>query len=372
MIVVPPVSDHINNEDAFISLLKTLDVSLNDSLSQAPDHFENLSPLGFEKLIFDSVSKSAEGTVFQDNVKHISGQRFPDIIARIIGNGGFGLEVKATTQNKWITTGNSIFESTREPGIDRIYLCMGQLIAPGAFKIRRYEDCLSDIKITHSPRYTIDMSLGSGGTIFDKLQTSYDSLRDSPHPLKEFKKHYREHVLKDGEAVWWLDADHIDEDSSELDFTKLTHFNALTTSKQSLLISKMFFLFPEVLTGKNSSKYYRCVEWLLSQGVLNHAMRDTFSAGGQVNCKLNGRMYRLPQVLGLLYMKRTEIMGLFSDAIPHEDAIREYWDYAHGSIFKSSLLLFWKRKVVEILSDNDSVKKSGVPISDLINEWFKT
>jgi hypothetical protein len=372
MIVVPSEGKQTHNESEFIDLLKTLDSSLQGTIAADSAHFKKFTPIGFEEFVYDSMCASALGTQFEGNVEYISGQRFPDIVARIIKNGGFGLEVKATSKGKWVTTGNSIFESTRVSDVDRIYLCMGQLIDPGAFKIRSYDECLSDIKITHSPRYTIDMCLESGSTIFDKLRTSYDHLRLSKNPLKEFKKHYREHVLKEGEAVWWLDGGKIDEDTSELDFTKLIHFNVLPPSKKSLLMAKMFFLFPEVLEDKNQSKYYRCVEWLLSQGILNHAMRDTFSAGGKVNFNFHDNLHRIPKVLYRLYTKRDEIMRFFRNPKPHEHEVREYWNYTSGNMHTSSLLLFWKRKVVQILKGNESVQRPVVPVSSLIDEWFKT
>jgi hypothetical protein len=107
-----------------------------------------------------------------------------------------GVEVKTTKQNHWTTTGNSVLESTRVDGIERIFMLFGKMVNPVEFKCRPYEDCLSDVVVTHSPRYLINMNLQAGQTIFDKLDIPYDTLRNNPNPLKPITDYYRQFLKK--------------------------------------------------------------------------------------------------------------------------------------------------------------------------------
>ena len=59
-----------------------------------------------------------------------------------------------------------------------------QLGSPIEFRARAYEECLSEVVVTHSPRYLIDMNLEKGKTIFDKINISYDTLRKKQNPIK--------------------------------------------------------------------------------------------------------------------------------------------------------------------------------------------
>jgi hypothetical protein len=153
-----------------------------------------------ENVVAEVMTEKAKGTPFENSIELISGQKFPDIIA----NKFYGVEVKTTKQNHWTTTGNSVLESTRVDGIERIYMLFGKMINPIEFKCRPYEDCLSDVVVTHSPRYLINMDLQAGQTIFDKLDIPYNTLRNFPNPIKPITDYYRQ-FLKPGEEVWWLD-----------------------------------------------------------------------------------------------------------------------------------------------------------------------
>jgi hypothetical protein len=133
-----------------------------------------------EGVVAGIMTEKAKGTPFENTIELISGHRFPDIIA----NKYFGVEIKTTKQNHWTTTGNSILEGTRVEGIERIYMLFGKLFSPVEFKYRAYEECLSDVVVTHSPRYLINMDLEIGQTIFDKINIPYDRLRSSTNPVR--------------------------------------------------------------------------------------------------------------------------------------------------------------------------------------------
>lgn len=80
------------------------------------------------------------------------------------------------------------------------------------FKCRPYDQVLSGITVTHSPRYLIDMMLKEGDSIFDKMGTTYDELRTSPHSISQVRSYYREKTNPNKEMPWWL-TDGRDEDA---------------------------------------------------------------------------------------------------------------------------------------------------------------
>ena len=236
-----------------------------------------------EDLLFENMNNHAKGTIFSSSIEKISGHYFPDIIAGYPVNRFFGVEVKTTTQNHWTTTGNSILESTRRSNIDNIYLFFGKLGGSVEFKTRLYQDCLMDVAVTHQPRYRIDMNLERGNTIFDKINIDYDSLRNSPNPVKEFSKRYKEYILKPGEEVWWLDTD---SKLEELQAPIIRILNLLSKKEQLDLLAEAFVLFPEVFTpvGIDKGKYNRFSTWLVkNHSIVCSNVRDFFSAGGRKN-----------------------------------------------------------------------------------------
>src|SRR3989338_10408595 len=160
---------------AFESLLNSGINVIQSEAAKSSKRFRGQSSSDFEKEDYSSLLISAKNTEFEGTIQLVTGHRFPDIVAKQY----FGVEVKITKQDHWRSTGNSVLESTRVEGVERIYLFFGKLAVSPEFKIRRYEECLYDIAVTHSPRYLIDMDLEGGKTIFDKMRTRYDDLRNS-------------------------------------------------------------------------------------------------------------------------------------------------------------------------------------------------
>ena len=154
VVSVNPVPDQIQFEALLDETLQTL------KIESEKDEAVYLTFLGskLEIVVQYVMAEKAKGTPFENSIELISGQKFPDIIA----NRFFGVEVKTTKQNHWRTTGNSVFEGTRVDGIERIFMLFGKMKSPIEFKWRAYEECLSEIVVTHSPRYLIDMNLGYG------------------------------------------------------------------------------------------------------------------------------------------------------------------------------------------------------------------
>ena len=151
------------NRKEFSSLL---DLTITELSSHAKNSSKSVSKLlgrDLEPYVRDVMTKLAIGTAFENSIELIGGQKFPDIVAKKY----YGIEVKTTTQNHWKTTGNSVLEGTRVENVERIFLLFARLTNPIQFKCRPYEDCLSEVVVTHSPRYLIDMELENGKTILE-------------------------------------------------------------------------------------------------------------------------------------------------------------------------------------------------------------
>ncbi len=183
------------------------------------------------------MAEMAVGTPFENSIELIGGQKFPDIIAHKY----YGIEVKTTTQNHWKTTGNSVLESTRVDQIERIFMLFAKLATPIEFRCRPYEEVLSEIVVTHSPRYLIDMNLEQGKTIFDKIKMPYDILRKQENPIRPIIDYYKS-KLKPGEELWWMDADNTAKPSNIV----IRIWNNLEKADKLELKNRAMVYFPEL------------------------------------------------------------------------------------------------------------------------------
>ena len=179
-------SNSTPKNEEFESLLASSQLILEEQNKINSSYFSKRDPAEFEKDVHAAMCKAAVGTSFENTLELVSGHRFPDIIV----NNFYGVEVK-TAQKGWKSTGNSVLESTRVDKIERIYIFFGCLSKSAVFKFRKYEDCLYEVAVTHSPRYLIDMELAAGASIFDKIKVAYDDLRKLEKPIKPFINYYR-------------------------------------------------------------------------------------------------------------------------------------------------------------------------------------
>lgn len=282
------ISTHQKGERSFFEQLLQQLVQELRSLS-ASSQQKNVSFHGtkLERYAYDILRELSQNTPFDGSIELISGQSFPDIIAKKY----YGVEVKTSKNGTWKTIGSSVTEGTRIQGIERIYLLFGKLSPPIDFRYRLYEECLSGVAVTHSPRYTIDMDLQTGETFFDKLKIPYDELRKLDDPLAKVITYFQE-KLKPGETTWWLS-------SYQSKTTKpiVRLWSTLSTQETTLLKAKGFCLFPELLSA-SPKKYQRMLLWLsVEEGVVTGNLRDKYTAGGKVLFTFENQEYLLPQIL---------------------------------------------------------------------------
>lgn len=278
------------------------------------------------------MNAAAKDTAFEGTIKCYGRQSFPDIVA----NKYYGVEVKSTTQNHWTTTGNSILESTRVKDVERIYMMFGKLATPIEFKCRPYEECLSEVIVTHSPRYAIDMELPTGETIFDKIQIPYDSLRLA-NPLEPILKYYRD-KLQPGQQIWWLG-------SGSPSSLIIKFWNSLTPKERREISIKGFVYFPEIFS-KKADKFNNMASWLVQKkNIVCPNMRDIYSAGGKDTLKVNGNTYvgmsriivnavrELPSIAALINSKSlVSLSKLWHVQVTRKTALKRWADIVEKEV----------------------------------------
>ncbi|MFK8011114.1 MAG: hypothetical protein AB8B80_03670 [Marinicellaceae bacterium] len=324
------ISNSNQHIEAFKILLNSLLAELHEEADLNPGYYANRAGVLLEEDVCRILNKKAVNTIFEGKIERISGQKFPDIVIHISQTIIFGLEVKTTKTNTWKSTGNSIFEGTRVKNIENIFLLFGKLSEPIKFKCKKYEKCLSEVTITHSPRYLIDMNIQENESIFSKVGIQYNTLRKLEQPFKPLKRYYRKQ-LSDGDGLWWLESKN---NNSRL---KIKHWKNLTKEeKQNIKIAAIAY-FPVLLSNKNT-KYMNVSAWLVSEyNVVNHALRDAFSAGGQITFN----SIRFPKIFNYVLSRLDEVLLVVKN-IDIDDA-KHYWDV---DLNKSQLISNWKRQCI--------------------------
>ena len=304
------------NRNEFDLLLSSTITELNVHAKSSSKKVATLLGRNLEPFVKDIMSEIAIGTPFENSIELIGGQKFPDIVA----NKYYGIEVKTTTQNHWKTTGNSVLESTRVSDVERIFMLFAKLASPIEFRCRPYEEVLSEVVVTHSPRYLIDMNLEKGKTIFDKIKMPYDTLRKKENPIKPLVNYYKS-KLKAGEELWWMDSENGNDSSNIV----IRIWNNLPQNeKQELKNSSMIF-FPE-LFGNRSDKFNRVAIWLATRkSIVCPNIRDLFTAGGKVDIIIGTKKYdRVPRIFLNLFQNLPQILENIVKISPIE--LSEYWE----------------------------------------------
>lgn len=295
--------------DDFESLLDKTVENLQITIRSAP----SMGSIGFEDTVLRAMNSVARGTPFEGEIRKTKRGEFPDITA--IGH--YGVEAKQVQKDKTRTTGNSIFESTRVEGVQAVYLVMSWNAAQeGGGKVgwKRYEDAVSNVVITHSPRYLLNIELPEGESLFDKINTPYDDFRQLPRQImmEEVRGLYEEGGRSD---LWWIDARR---DSYRRPYVR---FEDAPTDTQAQLVGETFFLCPMVFGNSRKWKYFQPTAYWLSQGYVSHSVRDKFSAGGKVKI---GLVSDIPQIIKKAMNHKKQIFRAARNV--DADLIQRFWE----------------------------------------------
>lgn len=326
---------------SFESLLNSGIEVMRVKAKEKPKYYQGQSSTDFETEVFNSLVISSQNTEFEGTMSLVAGYRFPDIVI----NKYYGVEVKLTKQDRWKSTGNSVLETTRIEDVEKIYLFFGKLVAPPRFKFRKYEECLYDIAVTHSPRYLIDMELAQGNTIFDKMGTKYDALRNLENPIKEVVRYYRK-IARKGEEPWWMDA------GDELDGVfgpTVMLWSNISAIKRNQLRNEAMARFPEIFSASRT-KYQNFASWLAARhGIVDSSLRDRFTAGGQQTIEIGGCVYqKIPKIFYYLQNNAKEVINIISKLTI--DDVRHYWDIK-GYLRTDKIVDKWVSLVIDHASE---------------------
>lgn len=303
------------NIKEFHVLLSNTISQLNNIASEAPEEMAKRGGTSLEPYVRDLMCDLSKNTVFEDSIELVGGQKFPDIIAKKF----YGIEVKTTSQNHWKSTGNSVLESTRVEGVERIFMLFAKLANPIEFRYRPYEEVLSEVVVTHSPRYLIDMNLGKGNTIFDKIGISYDELRKKTNPIGSIVDYYKK-LLRPGEELWWVDSG----DNSKPSNIVIRIWSNISLKEKLELKSRSMIYFPELFGGSND-KFGRLAIWLITrEAVVCSNIRDSFTAGGRGSFNVMDRIFiNIPRIFLNLFSNINYINELIKETAAVE--LSEYW-----------------------------------------------
>jgi hypothetical protein len=303
------------HKDIFNTLLSSTTAELNNHAQKSAKKISQLLGRNLEPYVRDIMTEQAVGTVFENSIELIGGQKFPDIVA----NRFYGIEVKTTTQNHWKTTGNSVLEGTRVDSVERIFMLFAKMADPIEFRSRAYEEVLAEVVVTHSPRYLIDMNLEIGKTIFDKIKMPYDELRGQENPIRPIVDYYKS-KLKPGEELWWMDADNNSKPSNFI----IRIWSNLSPEEREELKSRAMVYFPE-LFGNGNDKFGRLAIWLVTrEATVCPNVRDLFTAGGRGDLILDNKLYNnVPRIILNLFSNFPNIMQVLLDTSAPE--LSEYW-----------------------------------------------
>ncbi len=314
---------------SFLLLLEKTNAYLNIDAIESPSKYKRLEGIKLEPHVEEVMNHQARGTPFEGTIKRWGGSKFPDIVAKEY----YGVEVKTTTGNHWTSLGNSILESTRIENVEHIFMLFGKLCSPIEFKVRPYHECLSDIVVTHYPRYIIDMNLPKGETIFDKIGMPYEHLRRLESPTIPVANHYRSQ-LTEGQSLWWL-GDSAEEIEAPSPMT-ITMWNLVSRDQHAHLTAEGMVYFPELILSNEMVKYNRFSLWLIIQkGILYPNVRDRFSAGGRADLRTSTRTY-----YGL--------SRIFTTMLNHRELILHYLE----SVDRKTLEQYWERTILKTESSS--------------------
>lgn len=275
----------------------------------------------FEVCVRDAVEAVLLREGIHAEIQYEQGSHtFPDIVLVFRNGDKYGIEVKSSTGTgrSWKINGNSVLGSTKEDVIDTYVMFGKTTMGHQAFRCKRYEDCVADVAVTHSPRYRIDMDLAPGTTFFDKSGLSYQRISNAEKPIDLITEYFR----SQGQHAWWL---------AESTPAAIRMFSDISVEERKVLLGYCFAHFPEVFST-SSNKFSRCAMWLAAEhSIVSSSLRDNFSAGGKYEYLDYGR---IPRIFDTLESCRKYVLRALDEAtieqlcedwrVPYQEEFRTY------------------------------------------------
>lgn len=352
--------DGMNHEDHLVSsLLDTSLTYMNDRAEGQKEYYGKLKPNEVEELAFNSLVEVAPSVGFpKERIELISGHIFPDIL---LHSTRYGVEIKSTLKDSWTSTGSSIIESTRDADTERIYMLFAKLGGIPQFRCKPYQQCLSNIAVTHAPRYLIDMNLTEKENIFSLMHTNYDDFRLLPESSKiaQVRQYYKKKAKAKGkyEMPWWMEG---------TTNVNLSFYNDMDPEEKREIEAQAFILFPSLfnISKDRQNKYKSLALWLCSNhSLLCTNMRDLFTAGGSYKY-LNGEKLKTPypHIVGdLLNLLPRIKRNIEHPSFQLMQNIEDFWDFIYD---KKNLYSSWVAMIEHKFNSQKELKH--IPIRHLI------
>jgi hypothetical protein len=221
-------------------------------------------------------------------IHHLGGKSFPDV--HIVGS-NIGIELKGSQKGGAIT-GNSIFSGTMVEDLEKVFLLYWIDDRKPKLGYRDYFDCVFDAKVTHSPRFALQVDLPNGKSMFGKGSgqlgfEASDWLTGEEEFVDRIVVEIRRRALERKEIPWWVVTESNEQLAVEADregnvggMGGLRYLRGMERSASFSLQKTLFLGFPEVLSG-GAAAHSIAIGWAISQKstIIN---RDVFSAGGKV------------------------------------------------------------------------------------------
>ena len=268
------------------------------------------APDEFQQRAFEVLQSVAKGERIEINPT-FHPHAFPDIRAN-----GYGVEVKTTNKDSWQSVGNSVFEGMRDPGVTQIYVLFGKMGGMPSVKWGRYEEKITHVRISHAPRFVLEMDKDRDKSLFKKLVISYDdfSKLSAQKKMAHIRKYSRGR-LRPGEMLWWLE----DETGPGLPI-KIRLYMSLPKWEKTRLRAEGALLCPQVVGGPRDKQKYNEVAFffLRYKNVFCPQTRDLFTAGSVVGKERGGN-----RILRALKPIEKEMVKAANEM--DESLFEEYW-----------------------------------------------
>lgn len=351
----------------FVRFMEETTKALVEDAKIRTDFYSKQNGEKLEQVVLDKMRSLASGFgISPEKIRESDKQHFPDIL---LDDTTYGVEVKSVKDKTWTSTGSSIVETLRESEIEKVFLMFGRLSAPEIdFRCKPYEECLSEIAVTHSPRYLINMDMkATDETIFQKMGTSYDKFRRmGEKQIDLVRKHYRDKFKgRDKKSMpWWIGEEPtIITHPTEL-YNPSCEFRILSDLSEDV---KEYFrlcsyaLFPEIL-GTDQDKFRKPSLWLCSRfSIICANVRDFFTAGGTANIYVNDKLTwrNVPKVVANLSLYIHRIKNYLDSDEEIKNDVNNFSSFNSGSAF---LFRQWAEKADDYISialDKASGKNGG-------------
>ena len=260
---------------------------VTDAVTSAAADPTTLSYQRVERIVLECLVAQAGDWAIPCQIRPTGKQKFPDIA---ITHDGIktGVEVKSSRSatSPWKIPGGSVFEGNRVEGVGDIWVVFTKLAGPPETRVASYADSITDIAVTHSPRYQLDLSDAKtrGTPLFrnrEKVDLSYEEVSASDNPFELLKGHLLATAEKTGAFTWWSGEDPGSERETNLPgFVRL--WENLQEGERRALRARAFLMFPELIQSGGKKKYNNLTVWLLREkGIISSSLRDKFTGGGR-------------------------------------------------------------------------------------------